>query len=192
MSSLGDRWDELIDESIAAREAMRGALAASLEQACDLTLEALRNEKKLLLIGNGGSAADAQHMAAEFVGRFKRERRAWPALALSENVSSLTGIGNDYSYERVFARQLEAFGAEGDVLVALTTSGTSPNILAGLEMARSMGVTSIVCTGATDNPALALATVPVPIPAPTTASIQEGYMLFLHAFCEHCEAALPA
>lgn len=183
-------WAALVDESIAVREAMREQLGASLEQASAAVIEAIRGGSKVLLFGNGGSAADAQHIAAELVGRYRLERRAWPAVALTENVSSLTGIGNDYGYETVFARQLEALASDGDVVIALSTSGTSPNVVRALEAAGERGLLRIVLSGPAPNPAADLADLPVCIPAPTTAAIQEAYLLFLHALCHVVEETL--
>jgi D-sedoheptulose 7-phosphate isomerase len=160
-------WPELIDESIAVRA-----------------------HRKLILLGNGGSAADAQHIAAEFVGRFRLERDGWPAIALSENVSSLTGIGNDYGYDVVFSRQLHALAQPGDVVLALTTSGTSPNVVKALDAAGELGLTRIVLSGPAPNPAADRAEIVGAIPAPATASIQEGYLLFLHALCHVVEEIL--
>jgi D-sedoheptulose 7-phosphate isomerase len=169
---------------------MRDSLQTSFHLACDRVVAALRTGNKLMLLGNGGSAADAQHVAAEFVGRFRLERRPWPALALSENVSSLTGIANDYAYELVFVRQLEAFARAGDVLIALSTSGQSASVVRALECAERLGITSIALTGPSPNRAAELADVALCVPAPTTASIQEGYMLVLHAMCHFCEETL--
>lgn len=183
-------WPDLISESITVREQMRDALIVPLQRTCDILVEAIRAGNKVILLGNGGSGADAQHIAAEFVGRYRLERRAWAALALSENISSLTGIGNDYSYERVFARQLEALAQPGDVVIALSTSGKSPNVIAALDLAGELGLTRVVVTGATQNLALERADIQVPVPAPTTAAIQEGYMLFLHAVCHVVEETL--
>ncbi len=183
-------WPALIEESIGVREAMLESLRDPLDRACDLVIAALRSGAKVILLGNGGSAADAQHVAAEIVGRFRLDRRGWPALALSENISSLTGIANDYGFEAVFVRQLEAFGARGDVLIALTTSGRSANVVAALDAAAELGLDRVVITGPSPNPATDRAEVAVRVPAPTTASVQEAYMLFLHALCHVVEEAL--
>ena len=125
-------------ESIAAKQKFVREHAATIERVVQVTAEALRSGKKILLFGNGGSAADAQHIAAEFVGRFQRERRALPAIALTVDTSALTAIGNDYGFERIFARQVEALGAPGDVLIALSTSGDSANVV---EAARAAAAT---------------------------------------------------
>ena len=186
----GALWSALVDESIAVREAMRDALAEPLQQASAAVTEAVRGGRKVVLFGNGGSAADAQHIAAELVGRYRLERRAWAAIALTENVSSLTGIGNDYGYERVFARQLEALAEAGDVVIALSTSGRSPNVLHALDAAGERGLHRIVLSGPAPNPAADRADLAVCIPAPTTAAVQEGYLLFLHALCHVVEETL--
>jgi D-sedoheptulose 7-phosphate isomerase len=186
----GAVWSALVDESIGVREAMREALAGPLQAASAAVIDAVRSGRRVILFGNGGSAADAQHIAAELVGRYRLERRAWPAIALTENVSSLTGIGNDYGYEAVFARQLEALAGEGDVVIALSTSGTSPNVLRALEAAGERGLHRIVISGPAPNAAADLADLAVCIPAPTTAAVQEGYLLFLHALCHVVEETL--
>ena len=183
-------WSAAIDESIGVREAMRDALAEPLAAAGAAVIDAVRGGRRVILFGNGGSAADAQHIAAELVGRYRLERRAWPAIALSENVSSLTGIGNDYGYDVVFARQLEALASDGDVVIALSTSGTSANVLRALEVAGERGLHRIVLSGPAPNPAADLADLAVCIPAPTTAAIQEGYLLFLHSLCHVVEETL--
>jgi D-sedoheptulose 7-phosphate isomerase len=186
----GAVWSALVDESIGVREAMRDALAEPLHAASASVVEAIRAGRRVILFGNGGSAADAQHIAAELVGRYRLERRGWPAIALTENISSLTGIGNDYGYDAVFTRQLEALAGEGDVVIALSTSGRSPNVLRALEAAGERGLHRIVVSGPAPNPAADLADLAVCVPAPTTAAIQEGYLLFLHALCHVVEETL--
>jgi phosphoheptose isomerase len=183
-------WLGLVEESIQARVAMREVLLRPLAAACETVVGALGGGRKVILLGNGGSAADAQHIAAELVGRFRLERQGWPALALGDNLSSLTAIANDYGFERVFVRQLEAFAQTGDVLIALSTSGRSPNVLAALDHAAEAGLHRVVITGPAPNPAAERAEVAVCVPAPTTASIQEGTMLFLHALCHLVEEKL--
>ena len=190
MTGADGVWAALVDESIAVREAMRDTLAEPLAAASTAVVEAIRGGRRVILFGNGGSAADAQHVAAELVGRDRMERRAWPAIALTENVSSLTGIGNDYGYDVVFARQLEALAGEGDVVIALSTSGKSPNVLRALDAAGERGLRRIVLSGPAPNPAADRADLAVCIPAPTTAAIQEGYLLFLHALCHVVEETL--
>jgi len=188
--SVADEWRRLVDESIRVRQALRERLAEPLERCTALLTSALAAGNKILIVGNGGSAADALHIAGEFVGRFRLERGALPALALSDNVSSLTAIGNDYGYEMAFARQVEAFGKQEDVLLAISTSGASSSVVRAIEVARELELKTISFTGAAPNSVATLADIAVCFAAPTTASIQEAYMLFAHAMCRVVEDQL--
>jgi D-sedoheptulose 7-phosphate isomerase len=176
-------------ESIDLKTAVLGdeALLAEAAQVAVLVAAALRAGNQVLLFGNGGSAADAMHVAAELVGRFKAERAALPALSLSDNVSSLTAIANDFAYERVFARQIEAFGRPGDVAIALTTSGLSKNIIRGLEVAAARGLRTVAFTGASGGDCVRMAEVCLRVPSTDTARIQECTVLVCHAICEWVE-----
>ncbi len=145
---------------------------------------------KVLLCGNGGSAADAQHIAAEFVSRFRRERRGLPAIALTTDTSILTAIGNDYGYERVFARQVEALGQPGDVVVGISTSGTSASVLAAMRAARERGMTTIGLTGATGGLLVGHVDVCLCVPSQNTARIQEVHITVAHVVCEIVERTL--
>ena len=160
-----------------------GKIANSIEGA-------LRAGHKLLLAGNGGSAADAQHIAAEFVSKFKFDRNPLAAIALTTDTSILTAIGNDYGFEHVFARQLRGLGHKGDIFVALSTSGRSPNVLAGLRTAREMGIATIGFTGSHDNPMLELCDECLVAPSEDTALIQQVHMVAAHAVCEAIEIKL--
>lgn len=142
---------------------------------------------KLVAFGNGGSAADAQHLAAELVGRYSRDRRPLAALALSADTSVLTAIANDTSYNRVFARQIEALGRRGDVALAISTSGTSRNVVAGLESARQLGLTTVALTGRDGGTVARLADVHVNVPETSTARVQEVHRTLLHVICELLE-----
>lgn len=144
----------------------------------------------VLLFGNGGSAADAVHVAAEFVGRYLVERRPLPALALNANISALTAIGNDYGFEEIFARQVTALGRPGDVAIGLTTSGRSPNVAKGLEAAREKGLRTIAMTGEDPGPVGAAAELTIAIPSGETPRIQEGHMVAAHTICEWVEEAI--
>lgn len=146
-------------------------------------IEAFKADRKLLLIGNGGSAADAQHIATELVGRFKMERKALPAVALTTDTSLLTALANDYGYETVFSRQLEALASDGDVLLAITTSGTSPNILKAVETAHSKGVTVIGLTGESGGKLKNVADLTIMVPSQDTARIQEAHITIGHIIC---------
>jgi D-sedoheptulose 7-phosphate isomerase len=156
----------------------------------DVIAAGLRGGNKLLIAGNGGSAADAQHIAAEIVGRYKKDRPAYAALALTTDTSALTAIGNDYGFEHVFSRQVEGLGRRGDVLLALTTSGRSPNILAALKTARQHGLITIGFTG-TKGVGLAASCDHLLIaPSDDTAVIQQIHMAFAHGICEVIEQML--
>jgi D-sedoheptulose 7-phosphate isomerase len=150
----------------------------------------LRAGNKLLIAGNGGSAADAQHIAAEIVGRYKKDRPAYAAIALTTDTSALTAIGNDYGFEQVFARQLEGLGRRGDVLLALTTSGRSPNILAALKSARQHGLVTVGFTGAKGTGLAASCDHLLVAPSEDTAVIQQIHMAFAHGICEVIEQTL--
>jgi len=165
-------------------------LLATTHAIAKTTTDALRAGNKLLLIGNGGSAADAQHIAAEIVGRYKQERPGWAAIALTTDTSALTAIANDYGFEQVFARQVEGLGKRGDVLFALTTSGRSPNILAALRIARDMGITTVGFTGMKGESMRAACDHLVVAPSEDTPVIQQIYMMILHAICDDVEQAL--
>lgn len=159
------------------------ALHRTLIDAAAKTAASLRAGHKLMVAGNGGSAADAQHIVAEFVGRFVRERDAMRAVALTTDTSILTGIGNDYGYDRVFSRQMEALGQPGDVFMAISTSGNSPNIVRALEQARSMRVITIGLTGQGGGKMAPLCDVCLRMPSSVTAKIQEAHLALEHIFC---------
>jgi D-sedoheptulose 7-phosphate isomerase len=146
---------------------------------------------RLLVAGNGGSAALAQHLTAELVGRYERDRRPYSALALSAETSSLTAIGNDYGFDRAFARQVEAHGRPGDVFMGLTTSGRSPNLLAAVAAARQVGVTTWAMTGPAPNPLANMAADTVVVPCTSTATIQDVQQVAVHLLCRAFELADP-
>jgi D-sedoheptulose 7-phosphate isomerase len=165
---------------------------AVVERIAHTLAAAFADGRKVLWFGNGGSAADAQHLAAEFSGRFLGERRALPSEALSVNTSALTAIANDYGYERVFARQVEAFANPGDVVVGITTSGNSPNIVAGLEEAKRAGATTIVFTGNGGGKVAEVAEISLIGPDGHSALVQEVHIALGHIVCELVEQALFA
>ena len=152
--------------------------------------DALKAGNKLLLIGNGGSAADAQHIAAEIVGRYKQERPGWAAIALTTDTSALTAIANDYGFEQVFARQVQGLARRGDVLFALTTSGRSPNIIAALKVARDLGVPTIGFTGTKGESMRASCDHLFVSPTDDTPVIQQIHMMAMHAICDEVEQVL--
>ncbi len=166
------------------------ALAAQIAKVCEVIVSAYREGKKTLIAGNGGSAADAQHIAAEFVSRFYFDRPALPSIALTTDTSILTAIGNDYSYERLFSRQIEAMGQKGDVFIAISTSGNSKNILMGLEAAKSKGLITVGLTGASGGKMAALCDYAIKAPSDSTPRIQECHILVGHIICGAVEANL--
>jgi D-sedoheptulose 7-phosphate isomerase len=179
----------------ASRDALEGAgsdanLLDTARKIADVIAASLRAGNKLLIAGNGGSAADAQHIAAEIVGRYKKDRPAYAAIALTTDTSALTAIGNDYGFEQVFARQLEGLGRRGDVLLALTTSGRSPNILAALKTARQQGLVTVGFTGAKGKALGASCDHLLVAPSDDTAVIQQIHMAFAHGICEVIEQTL--
>lgn len=160
------------------------ALQDDIWKAYGLIIEALQDGKKLLLFGNGGSAADAQHIAAELTGRFKRERRALRAIALTTDTSVLTAIGNDYSYENIFDRQIEALADPGDIMIGISTSGNSKNVLKALEKGNSIGCRSIGLSGMGGGLMNDLCHLNIVIPSADTARIQEMHILIGHIICQ--------
>lgn len=162
----------------------------SLTAAAEILISAYRDGHKALFFGNGGSASDAQHLAAEFVGRYLRERDPMPALALNANSSAVTAIGNDYGYDEVFARQLQALATPGDVAVAISTSGNSPNVIQGVIRARRLGLFTIGLTGAAGGRLRGLVDVLIAAPSQETPRIQECHILAGHALCDAVEQAV--
>jgi D-sedoheptulose 7-phosphate isomerase len=156
----------------------------NIETCAELIVETLKNGNKILICGNGGSAADAQHIAAEFVGRYETERRALPAIALTTDTSALTALANDYSFERVFARQVEALAVRGDLLIAISTSGNSPNVNAAAMAARRIGCRTLGMTGEAGKKLASLCDASVMIPEQRTARIQEAHITIAHIWCE--------
>jgi len=156
----------------------------------EVFIEAFRNGRKLLFFGNGGSAADAQHLAAEFVNRFRLDRPALPAIALTTDTSVLTSIGNDSGFDRIFARQVEALGRDSDVVVGLSTSGTSTNVIEGIRAARKEGLVTVAFTGAGEGHLRLEVDYCLAVPSTDTPRVQEMHMLAGHAICEIVEKTL--
>jgi D-sedoheptulose 7-phosphate isomerase len=181
-----------IQSSIEVHSRLLEACLPALNAAAEALIAAYRSGHKAIFFGNGGSAADAQHLAAEFVGRYLLERPPLPALALHANTSSVTAIANDYGYEQVFARQLQALAAPGDVAVAISTSGNSQSVLEAITVARKMGVTSIGLTGAKGGRMREMVDVLIAAPSNDTPRIQECHILVGHALCDAVDQALAA
>ena len=156
---------------------------AAIAKAAQLMTDAMRSGKKIIWFGNGGSATQSQHMAGEFVGRFLKPRRSLPSISLTENMASVTAIANDYSYEQLFSRQIEGLGQPGDVAVGLSTSGNSPNVLAGIEQAKKMKIATVGFTGGTGGKMAGLCDVCLIVPSTVTARIQEVHLTVGHILC---------
>lgn len=169
---------------IQTAEKVSSELTDAIEQIARLLIEALENGHTVFLCGNGGSAADAQHIATEITGRFMRERRAMPAVALTTDTSALTAIGNDFGFEQIFARQVEALARPGDVLIGITTSGNSPNVLEALRAAEECQCVTVALTGRDGGRARDLANHAIVIPSDYTPFIQEMHITIAHILCE--------
>ena len=180
----------ILDDTIALYTRMRGLDPAPVVSAAAAIREAFAAGGKLLVFGNGGSAADAQHLATELVGRFTRERLALPAMALTTDTSILTAVANDYGFERVFVRQIEALGRPGDVAFGISTSGKSPSVLKALDAARARGLTTVALTGYDGGPIGAAAQIHINVPAASTPRVQEVHGTLIHAICELVERTL--
>lgn len=163
----------------------------AIVRAAELMSQAIHAGHKIIWCGNGGSATQAQHMAAEFVGRFQKERRSLPSISLSENMASVTAIANDYSYEQIFSRQLQGLAQAGDVVVALSTSGNSPNIVHALRAARGAKLATIGLTGGSGGAMAGLCDLCIRVPSTTTARIQELHLTIGHLLCALVEESLP-
>jgi D-sedoheptulose 7-phosphate isomerase len=181
-----------IQSSVEVHSRLLEACLPAMATAAEALITAFRSGHKALFFGNGGSAADAQHLAAEFVGRYLIERRPLPALALHVNTSAVTSIANDYGYEQVFSRQIQALGVAGDVAVGISTSGNSPNVLEGLKAARQLGLYTVGFTGADGGRMRKLTDVLIAAPSNETPRIQECHILIGHAVCDAVEQAITA
>ncbi|HEX16533.1 MAG: phosphoheptose isomerase [Deltaproteobacteria bacterium] len=190
MGSWQERIREIVRASSELKEAFLRREGKEVERAARLLVEVVRSGGKIFLFGNGGSAADAQHIAAEFVNRFRRDRRALPAVALTTDSSVLTSIANDTDFSLVFARQLEALGSAGDLAWGITTSGRSPNVIRGLKRATELGLRTLVFSGGDGGEAAELAEVALVVPSFDTPRVQEVHILLGHILCELVEDEL--
>jgi len=179
-----------VADSLELKKTFFGGNEALIAEVAREISSALDHGNKLLLFGNGGSAADAQHLAAEFVGRFQRERQPYPAIALTADTSVLTAIGNDYGFDEVFARQMRALGRKGDIAVAISTSGNSPNVLAAADVALEAGLVTIGLTGRDGGKLGAKVRYHLNVPHSLAARIQEVHIMIGHILCELVEANL--
>jgi len=182
-------FDRLLTEHLECFSCLSN-LEQDILKAGDIMTRAIDTGRRIFACGNGGSAADAQHFTAEIVGRFHRERRAWPAVALSTNTSIITAVANDYSYEDIFARQLDGLAASGDVLLGISTSGNSDNVIKAVDAARRMGIVTICLLGKSGGRLKDRADTAVVIPHANTARVQEAHIFILHIWAEMIETAL--
>lgn len=190
-----DTSDPAVNSLKAHIEVFQKLLAEELpniERCGAMILNALEKGNKILICGNGGSAADAQHIAAEFVGRYETERKALPAIALTTDTSALTALANDYDFERIFSRQVEALAREGDLLIAISTSGNSPNVNSAVMTARQIGCQTLGMTGANGKKLASLCDDSIMVPAARTARIQEAHITIAHIWCEIIDARFKA
>ena len=180
----------IFQESIRVKEETLKDNLSLIIKSVEEIVKVFENNGKLFFMGNGGSAADSQHIAAEFVGRFQKERRSLPAIALTTDSSILTALGNDYGFDIIFARQLEGLGRRGDLVVAISTSGNSKNVIEGVKKAKELGIKSIALTGCGGGRLAGLCDINLIVPSNKTARIQESHICIAHAICELVENQL--
>lgn len=192
MIDFSELFRESVQSSIAVKRRVLEEGKDAVAHAAELLLRAYQNGNKALFFGNGGSASDAQHLAAEMEGRFGFDRRPLPALALHANVSTLTAVANDYAYEQVFARLLTAHARPGDVAVAITTSGTSKNVVAAARLKQELGIKLVALTGENGATLAPHADVVIAVPSRHTARIQESHIMIGHILCDYVESSLFA
>ena len=193
MTTLQERVAAHFAESIEAKHQAAAVLAEPTAQAAEMLLACLMNDGKFLICGNGGSAADAQHFAAEMTGRFERERMELAAIALTTDTSALTAIGNDYGFEHIFSKQVRALGRAGDVLVGISTSGNSANVIEAIKAAHERDMRVIALTGRDGGKIAAMlqdSDILLNVPHPRTARIQENHILLIHAICDCIDTVL--
>lgn len=179
-----DRIRTFLNNSADLKRTIADTMAEDIDRAVQIVRQSLKGGGKLLLMGNGGSAGDAQHIAAELVGRYKKERQSVPALALTVDTSALTAIGNDYGFEEIFSRQIEGLGQKGDAILAISTSGQSENVVCGVQQARVMGIHTIGLLGKEGGKLKELVDLPLVVPSNETARIQEAHITIGHIICE--------
>jgi len=184
---MRDKIKDLILESIHIKEELMRNSIGTIIEITEAMVECLKKGGKIILMGNGGSASDSQHIAAELVGRFKKDRRALPAIALTTNTSIITALANDYGFEIVFAKQIEALGQKNDLVLGISTSGKAKNVTAGIKQAKKMGLKTIALTGGDGGEIVKLADVSLMVPSAVTARIQEAHITIGHVICELIE-----
>lgn len=187
---MADTVKEIIRESIKVKEAVIIKLSKDIKDTASLIAVSLKKGGKVILFGNGGSAADAQHIAAEFIGRFKLERQALASISLTTNTSVLTSIANDYGYEEVFSRQLEGIASKNDIAIGISTSGNARNVITGLLEAKKLGLKTVALTGSGGGEMANIADISLAVPSDNTPRIQEAHIVIGHVICELVEENL--
>lgn len=180
----------IFNESIEVKSKTLGQNLDKIVSAVKEINKAVKKNRKILLFGNGGSAADSQHIAAEFIGRFKKERRAIGAIALTTDTSCLTALGNDYSFDIIFSRQIEGLGQKGDIAIGISTSGNSKNVIEGIKKAKDLGLKTITLTGCDGGKLAKASDISIVVPSNDTARIQESHSCIAHAICELVESSI--
>ncbi|MFA5156250.1 MAG: D-sedoheptulose 7-phosphate isomerase [Candidatus Omnitrophota bacterium] len=187
---MRNRIEEILLESIQVKEEILRSNITQIKDIADLMIECLKKNGKVILFGNGGSASDSQHIAAEFVGRFKKDRSALAAIALTTNTSIITSLANDYGYEVVFAKQIEALGQKNDIAVGISTSGKAKNVALAIKQAKKMGIKTVALTGGDGGELAKLADTSLVVPSALTARVQEAHITIGHIICELVEQEL--
>jgi len=190
LEKMANPVKEIIKESIRVKEAVANTMSSDIKAVATMIASALKSGGKVILFGNGGSAADAQHIAAEFVGRFKLERQGLASVALTTNTSILTSIANDYGYDEIFSRQIEGLVSDNDVAVAISTSGNAKNVIMGVLEAKKFGLKTIALTGSGGGELSTIVDIALTVPSDNTARIQEAHITIGHIICEIVEQTL--
>jgi len=187
---MKNKIKSILEESISVKESLIASQLDAIEAAAEAVIKALKAGGKVIIFGNGGSAADSQHIAAELVGRFLKERKGLPAVALTTNTSILTAIANDYSYDDVFSRQIDAIAAKNDVAIGISTSGKAANVIKAVELANSKGLCTIALTGCDGGGLAKISKISIIVPSRSTPRIQESHVAVGHILCQMAEEAL--
>ena len=187
---MRERIKDILLESIQVKEEILRNQVESIFEISQLMIDCLKKDGKVIVFGNGGSASDSQHIAAELVGRFKKDRSALAGIALTTNTSILTSLANDYGYDVVFARQVEALGKKNDVVLGISTSGKAKNVALGIKQAKKMGIKTVALSGGDGGEIVKLADVSLLVPSRITARIQEAHITIAHIICEMIEQEL--
>jgi D-sedoheptulose 7-phosphate isomerase len=187
---MRDRIRDILLESIHVKEELLRTAIGQIVEITELAVECLKKGGKVIIFGNGGSASDSQHIAAELVGRFKRDRAGLPAIALTTNTSILTAVANDYGFDIIFAKQVEALAQKNDLIIGISTSGKAKNVACGIRQAKKMGLKTVALSGGDGGDLAKLADVSVLVPSAVTARIQEAHITIGHAICEIVEQEL--